>query len=468
MESIAARVVLVESSEEDRARIAAQLRQAGFEVHAVSDAALAAETTLTTQPAVVITDVWLAGMSGLQLCRVLRAEPSTAHVPVILMGAANDRRGRFLAQHAGAVGFVVKERGDDLVKLLTELTAGAATPAPRVPRPPGSKNRLEDRLAELLDDALSDSVLSSEVRALGNAGSFDGLFTGLAQLVAQLSGYRWLALADSSGHLGIHAHPSARRSAETEARAAVRAGGAARVFFVDESRPVDGVALIAPLVETISFGGVHLGVLAMAPDGRSPGARPGAPSDDARLFSLIALELGGPMRMTALMEDARRLAAIDGLTQLMNRRAFSDALGREISSATRHMHPLSVVVLDIDHFKAINDTRGHAGGDAVLRALGRLLATETRRSDLCGRWGGEEFVMALTHTDRIGARVVADRLRARIGELDITIGDSRIPITASLGVATLAQGESLDELVARADRAMYGAKSRGRNRVEAA
>jgi two-component system cell cycle response regulator len=366
---------------------------------------------------------------------------------------------------------VVKERTGDLVRTLTELTVGAARLAPRAPRHRGSAGRIEDRLAELLDDALSDSVVSSEVRSLANAGSFAGLFTGLSLLVTQLAGYRWLALAEPSGRIGIRTHRSMRVAAEAEARIALRAGEDASVFFVDESRPSEpahgpDVAAARPLHETISFGGVRLGELVMAPDGRSPDTEHAR--SEARLFSLIASELGGPMRMATLVEDARRLAATDGLTGLMNRRAFTEALGREISSSARHMHPLSVIILDVDHFKAINDSRGHAGGDAVLRALGRLLDTETRRSDLTGRWGGEEFVMALAHTNGSGARVVAERLRQRIGALEVRIGATPIAITASLGVATLHAGESLDDLIARADRAMYEAKTAGRNRVEAA
>ena len=257
--------------------------------------------------------------------------------------------------------------------------------------------------------------------------------------------------------------------AESEARVALGADESANVFFVDESRAPEVKApprtRVTPIRETISFGGVRLGELAISPEDDAP---EGASAMQRRMFSLIASELGGPMRMATLVEDARRLAATDGLTGLMNRRAFSEALGREISSATRHVHELSVIVLDIDHFKAINDSRGHNGGDAVLRALGRLLGTETRRSDLTGRWGGEEFVMALTHTDAAGARVVAERLCLRIGELDIRVADAPIPITASLGVATLDRGETLDDLVARADHAMYVAKNAGRNRVEAA
>ncbi len=469
METIAARVVLLEKNDEVRANLMYGLREAGFDVRSVTDAAFAADVTIMTQPDVVVTSVWIKGMSGLQLCRVLRAEPSTAHIPVVMLGDGNDRRSRFLAEHAGAVGFVAQDSTADLVKVLVELTQGGATLAPRAPRHRGPPSRIEDRLAELLDDALSESVVSSEVRALANAGSFAGLFAGLASLVNQLTAYRWLALAEPSGRIGIHTHPSTRRMAESEARAALGADESANVFFVDETRGFDEHdpprTRVTPLRETISFGGVRLGDLAMSPeDGDAPVA---ASSMQARMFSLIVSELGGPMRMATLVENARRLAATDGLTGLMNRRAFSEALSREISSATRHGHPLSVIVLDIDHFKTINDTRGHNGGDAVLRALGRLLGTETRRSDLTGRWGGEEFVMALTHTNAAGARVVADRLCQRIAELEIRIADAPIPITASLGVATLSAGEILDDLVARADHAMYEAKHGGRNRVHA-
>jgi len=124
-----------------------------------------------------------------------------------------------------------------------------------------------------------------------------------------------------------------------------------------------------------------------------------------------------------------------------------------------------LLLLDVDHFKAINDGHGHAGGDVVLSALGVILREQLRIPDIPARWGGEEFVVALPNTDLVGAGVAAERLRVAVAEATIRHGSVHIPVTISIGVSALEGGESLEVLTERADQAMYAAKMRGRNCV---
>jgi diguanylate cyclase (GGDEF)-like protein len=125
------------------------------------------------------------------------------------------------------------------------------------------------------------------------------------------------------------------------------------------------------------------------------------------------------------------------------------------------------MLLDVDHFKKVNDTRGHEGGDVVLRGVAQIVQRIARKSDLVARWGGEEFVAGLPHAAEAGARVAAERLRRAIADASFALPDGTpLRITGSIGVAHAAQGETLEVVIARADQAMYLAKSRGRNRVE--
>jgi diguanylate cyclase len=165
------------------------------------------------------------------------------------------------------------------------------------------------------------------------------------------------------------------------------------------------------------------------------------------------------------MDEQKRLAAIDPLTTLRNRRAFLEVARVEINRAQRYDLPLSLILIDVDHFKAINDGHGHSAGDHVLSALGALLHRQLRTPDLAARWGGEEFVLALPNTDAPGGAVLAERLRCALEALEISHGGATIPVTASFGLASFRPGESLEALVDRADRAMYTAKVNGRNRV---
>ena len=171
--------------------------------------------------------------------------------------------------------------------------------------------------------------------------------------------------------------------------------------------------------------------------------------------------------MSALYQDAQRLARTDALTNLLNRRAFLDAIERERSRADRHQYPMSLLLLDIDHFKAVNDLRGHAAGDAVLQGVARVLVAVARRSDCVARWGGEEFVIALPQTGEAGARVAAERMRRAIAESSHALAEGLpVVVTASIGISSADAPWKIDALVSAADAAMYIAKQRGRNRVE--
>lgn len=182
--------------------------------------------------------------------------------------------------------------------------------------------------------------------------------------------------------------------------------------------------------------------------------------------TLLALALADYVRRQSLeRERAQREARMDVLTQLNNRRGFLELAEAPYRTAARHQRPLSVLVLDIDHFKAINDQYGHALGDAVLRDIGQTLLATSRRSDVLGRWGGEEFVLLLPETGLDEAFELAERLRQSVGERVIVHEGARLQVTASFGVAGLDSGQELAALLEAADRAMYAAKMAGRNRV---
>lgn len=164
-----------------------------------------------------------------------------------------------------------------------------------------------------------------------------------------------------------------------------------------------------------------------------------------------------------LLDNAIR----DGLTGASNRTYFLDQLRKEVSASLRHDHALSLALLDLDHFKTINDTHGHAAGDLVLRHFARTVNTLIRSEDTFGRIGGEEFALILRHCPEPEAVKVMDRIREAVQQLDLMHGDTRVVVTVSIGVATLTPGTVTSDvlLLEQADQAMYRAKHGGRNRV---
>jgi diguanylate cyclase (GGDEF)-like protein len=167
-----------------------------------------------------------------------------------------------------------------------------------------------------------------------------------------------------------------------------------------------------------------------------------------------------------LEQRLRELAMTDALTGAANRRAFFDAAEREFVRARRHRLKFAMVAIDIDHFKRINDSYGHAGGDEALRAVAAACLEQIRASDYFGRIGGEEFVALLTETDAKAAFALAERLRQAIADLRVAYGEKTINLTASFGVATQDPADTeTSMMMSRADAALYRAKEEGRNRV---
>ncbi|UCE30238.1 MAG: GGDEF domain-containing protein, partial [Burkholderiales bacterium] len=171
----------------------------------------------------------------------------------------------------------------------------------------------------------------------------------------------------------------------------------------------------------------------------------------------------------ALTADARatveRMASEDPLTGLLNRARFMSRLQHEMRRAGRHGRPLSVIVLDIDSFRRINDGHGHAAGDQALKRLAQVMRGLQRDTDALGRMGGEEFALLLPETDLEGAGTVAERLREQVQAVRLSRRGARIDFTVSLGVAQFGHGESAEHLLARADEGLHEAKRAGRNRT---
>lgn len=192
------------------------------------------------------------------------------------------------------------------------------------------------------------------------------------------------------------------------------------------------------------------------------------PFEPAELIARV----GGAVRVKRLQDELRirndqldKLSRIDGLTGLYNRRHIDEQLQKGLNIARRHDQPLAVLMLDIDHFKLINDVEGHPAGDRVLQEFARRLEAATRVGDVVGRWGGEEFIVIAPQTDMDGALRLGERIRAAVADEGMETGDHRVSVTVSIGCVV---GLDAAELIDHADAALYRSKSEGRNRVTAA
>jgi diguanylate cyclase (GGDEF)-like protein len=192
-------------------------------------------------------------------------------------------------------------------------------------------------------------------------------------------------------------------------------------------------------------------------------------SEAVRQLEVVAMQAAESIYRARLFEQTERLATTDGLTGLTNHRTFQSRLGEHLAQARRYGKRLSLILCDIDHFKAVNDRHGHPAGDLVLKGVARTLAADARATDVVARYGGEEFAVVLPETDAAGALVIAERIRERVKALAFPLERGALKVTISVGVASIPENAATQaELVERADACLYHAKRTGRDRTVAA
>lgn len=329
-----------------------------------------------------------------------------------------------------------------------------------------------DSVTSALEESMQ--VLYSLVelsRKLSASLDIDQLLTTTLKSVAttaDVEGYCLFLLEETAGRLVVRTTGGPGTEALQDLKLPLGEGLAGRVFQTQSAEthgskgpfrwpdvPLDARSVLAvPLISQ----NTSIGVLTLF------ASAPAAFSEQAvAFFTAVANQLTAAVENARLYHKTQELSYRDGLTGLFNRRYFEETLAQELHRAERYRMPLSLVMIDIDHFKDYNDTYGHPQGDQAIRAVAEILIQTTRRVDIAARYGGEELVLVLPLTPKDPARLVAEKLRLATEGTGFPSGR----LTISLGVATYPEdGGSAAELIKAADDALYAAKQAGRNRVE--
>jgi len=428
-------------------------------------------------PDVVVSDCVMPLLDGYQFCRLLKDDRATRHLPVLLLTAQGTGLARFWAKTCGADRFLVKGRDLDHVVEVTE-TLAAQTPPSRVPRTPSklaqegfTVEAIQFQLAKALEQRLVETALRDSLARLYTADHDTArLIEGFLEVLQELVLPGALVVA-YQGDEGLVCHGVHGSSASVEDRTALLQDLVERGPFSltpechwhpasdeDERRKSLRNPVLRVLPATTP-GYPAIGALAFIAERQ-------AAEDFERLFEIAAEELG---RLLSLEDSRLRLyhqAIQDPLTGLYNRKHILDMLSIELDKCERFGQQLSIMMMDLDHFKAVNDRYGHPAGDQVLGIMSQRMLFGLRKVDQLGRIGGEEFLAFCPQTDLGGARALAERLREYVAVDPFPCLPPGDRVTLSIGLAQWeGSSDSADAMLARADQALYQAKAEGRNCV---
>jgi two-component system, cell cycle response regulator len=431
----------------------------------------------TEFPDVVVSDCVMPLLDGYQFCRLLKDDRATRHLPVLLLTAQGTGLARFWAKTCGADRFLVKGRDlDHVVEAATALAKQSTKPhtahaVPKLAQENFGVDAIQRRLAIALEQRLIETALRDSVARLYTADHdtprlIEGFIEILQELV--LPGALLVAYWGEEGLFchGVHGSSTSPEDRLTLEETIAQQGLPHATSGChwhpapddDERRRSlrDPVFRVFPATTP---GYPVVGTLAFITERR-------AAEDFERLFEIAAEELG---RLLSLEDSRLRLyhqAIRDPLTGLYNRKHILDMLDMEIDQCGRFGHGLSIMLVDFDHFKAVNDRFGHGVGDHVLSVMAQRMVFGLRKVDQLGRIGGEEFLAYCPQTDLEGARALAERLREQVALDEIPGLPANDRVTLSIGLATWGGPEdSTENLIARADQALYRAKAEGRDRV---
>jgi two-component system cell cycle response regulator len=433
----------------------ARLTAEYFEVITAMSGPEALDICARGQCDIVLLDVMMPGMDGFEVCRRLKANPRTAHLPVVMVTALDQPADRVAGLEAGADDFLTKPINDIAliarVKSLVRLKAITDELIVRTKSTGIGFDAIPD-LAGI--DGVDGRVLLVEDRA----ATVDRLRQGLGKVHC----------------VEIEADPQEAlfKAAENDYDLAIVSLTLAdfdglrlcsQFRSLDRTRQMPILVVVDPEDNARLLRALDLGVndYLMRPIDRDEAL--------ARVRTQVRRKRFSD-RLRDTMQSTLEMAVTDGLTGLNNRRYLERHLGTLVQQAVARGKPLSLLILDIDHFKAINDTHGHAAGDEVLREFSRRMRKVVRGIDLACRLGGEEFLIAMPDTHGGLALLVGERIRQKIAsEAFRAEGAPRMDVTVSVGVASLASpSDTAQALMKRADDALYEAKRQGRNRVAAA
>lgn len=434
----------------------AKLTNEYYDVVTASDGFQALEVAKAKKPDLILLDVMMPQMDGFECCQRLKSDPETSHIPVVMVTALSEKEDRLRGLNAGADDFLTKPIND--VALFARVKSLV-------------------RIKMLLDELRLRDKTSMQMGVVED---------GKTAFVADVSGARVFVIDDDAVQAkkivaGLEAEYKVESTIQPDTCQNVAAGGDFDLFIISGTMmDTDGLRLASQLKSHEETRHTPIIMLADEDDQRMilKSLEMGindflvVPVDTNEMQARVRTQIRRKRYQDALKSNYRQsvsMAITDGLTGLYNRHYLNTHLDNMVRDALLNNRPLSLMMMDMDHFKHVNDNYGHDVGDQVLKQLSIIITNSIRSSDLAARFGGEEFVVLMPGTKIENARDVANRMRQRIQDTPFAVTHEvgQLSKTVSVGMSHINHmGDSAESLLKRADEALYRAKNGGRNLVE--
>lgn len=453
-----ARILVVDDNQLNLDLLNARLTMEYYEVLTAMNGAEALDTLERENIDIVLLDVMMPGIDGFEVCQRIKANPATMDIPVVMVTALDQMEDRVRGLQAGADDFLTKPVNE--MQLLARVKSLVRL------------KMLTDEL-RLRAHTTRDIAIEELLRNQGKAGHEPAEVLLIDERISVFERFSGIMRGAARLHHVNDPKTGVQAAAEGRFDCAIISADFSDfdpLRVISQLRSLDRTRFLPIILssdienDTLIARALELGVNDYV-------VRPVDPNEFVARLKTQVRRKAYHDGLRSNVAESIELAVTDGLTGLHNRRYLDTHLETLVERAHKRGRALSLLITDIDHFKAVNDTHGHDGGDEVLREFARRLRNQVRGMDLVCRYGGEEFVIVMPDTPALMAAEIAERLRFDIADTPFGLGEGgmEIAVTASLGVATLDSdaGETAATLIKKADTALYEAKAGGRNRVVA-
>ncbi|MEW5946898.1 MAG: diguanylate cyclase [bacterium] len=482
------RILVVDDSPVIRSVMQDVLVTVGCSVTTAPDGVQALEMMHTRYFDLLFLDIDMPNLSGLQVCRMIRNDPAFSGFPIIMLTGRDRKQDKFWGEETGADAYIFKPfEPENLLEKMEEVIAASNWTPGRVAKtrlPAGGGEKPADLIFEagqVQEREIFRITLMNRIYEISyRRESLRDTIRDVVQLFSSLLDFQMAVLYvfdEDSAQMFVHVTgPSSKKFFQSARRRVMsevlsRAGrdldaGNVDVTMEDPDRRLVQGGNEDELVDChavlLEGKGETYGVFAVSRNAGKPFNH-----EEIVMIKTVCDHASIVVDNVRMHEKIKRFAIVDGLTGLYNHRYFQEQLDKEYSRAQRYSLSLSLLMLDIDNFKRVNDGYGHQHGDTVLKGLSAIIRRSVRDIDIAARYGGEEFVVILPETRKENARFVAERIRAKTEDQHYDLGGERVKVPVSIGISGYPDDNVSGrlDLIAKADHALYQAKRTGRNRV---